>query len=95
MDFYRIKVDITIEKYSYGELDSRRESEITYKLEDCDELKGLIVKDGILVGVMLSTSFGAINACLPGQYVNTYYASDDDGTGSSDRDDVCSLVCIV
>ena len=95
MALYRVTVETTLEKYSYGELDSRSVRRKTCTLEECPGLKDLIVQDGILVGVMLTTSPDGARACLPGQTVTTYSASDGDGTGSSDREDTCRLDCAV
>ena len=94
MDFYRISVVSTIEKYSYGERDSKKEREKTVKLEECDDFRGLVVKGGIIVGVILKSMFGEDRTCLPGQKMTTYWSSDDDGVGSTSRDDTCCLICV-
>ena len=94
MDCYRITIETTISKYSYGELDSKDVMEETVKFEECDDFRGLVVKDGIIVGIILKSLFGEDKVCLPGQKMTTYWSSDDDGVGSTDRDDTCCLICV-
>ena len=94
MDCYRITIDTTISEYSYGKLDSKDVMEETVKFEECDDFRGLVVKDGIIVGIILKSLFGEDKVCLPGQKMTTYWSSDDDGVGSTDRDDTCCLICV-
>ena len=94
MDCYRITIETTICEYSYGELDSKDVMEETVKFEECDDFRGLVVKDGIIVGIILKSLFGEDKVCLPGQKMTTYWSSDDDGVGSTDRDDTCCLICV-
>ena len=94
MDMYRVTVETTIKKYSYGQLDSTRVYETTFRLDEYKGLKALIVNDSILVGVMVEGLLSTEKACLPGKCVTTYYASDDDGTGSTYATDECRLVCV-
>ena len=94
MEHYRIKMVTTIEKYSYGELDSERSWEKIYKLEDCDDVKGLVMKEEIIVGVMLRNCWKKNKVCFPNQSVCVYFSSDDDGVGGSSRTDVAYLICV-
>ena len=66
----------------------------TVKFEECDDFRGLVVKDGIIVGIILKSLFGEDKVCLPGQKMTTYWSSDGDGVGSTDRDDTCCLICV-
>ena len=79
MDCYRITIETTISEYSYGKLDSKDVMEETVKFEECDDFRGLVVKDGIIVGIILKSLFGEDKVCLPGQKMTTYWSSDDDG----------------
>lgn len=94
MDCYRITIETTISEYSYGKLDSKDVMEETVKFEECDDFRGLVVKDGIIVGIILKSLFGEDKVCLPGQKMTTYWSSDDGGVGSTDRDDTCCLICV-
>ena len=94
MDCYRITIETTISEYSYGKLDSKDVMEETVKFEECDDFRGLVVKDGIIVGIILKSLFGEDKVCLPGQKMTTYWSSDDDGVGTTDRDDTCCLICV-
>ena len=94
MEHFRIRIRSTIEKYSYGKLDSERSWEKEYGLDECDDVNGVIVKDGLIAGVMLKTQSGDNRACLPEQSVTIYYADEDDGPGGSSRNDVAKLLCV-
>ena len=94
MDCYRITIETTISEYSYGKLDSKDVMEETVKFEECDDFRGLVVKDGIIVGIILKSLFGEDKVCLPGQKMTTYWSSDDDGVGSPERADTCCLICV-
>ena len=74
-------------------------SERTYrggyrKLENCPDVTALIVKDGILVGVMMCNDYGRDEPCFAEDRVCTYYADDNNGAGSKTRIDYTYLVCV-
>jgi hypothetical protein len=94
MAFYRIEEVCLLSSYSYGELDSRSQRKLTHELDKCHDVEELIIKNGLLVGVTIRDYANNTQICLPGQYVTTYIAIDDDGVGSESREDTCSLVCL-
>ncbi len=63
-------------------------------LERTPDVKALIVKDGIIVGVMMLNDCGREEACMPEDCVCTYYADDNNGAGSKTRIDYTYLVCV-
>jgi len=72
----------------------RRFEGITMRLEKDDCVKALIVKDGILVGVMMEDDNGREVPCMPEEGVCTYYGSDNNGAGYKERIDYTYLICV-
>ena len=87
--FFRVYEKTEFREREYGELISAWSAEQTYEIDKCSDCIGLVVKDGLLVGVLFK-----FKACLPGQTVCVYSGSDDDGPGSSSRDDYATLICV-
>lgn len=94
MDCYRITNSITLSSTSYGELDKQQIRGRTRSLEEDKDCTGLVVKDGLLVGVLIRPFWGEDRVCLPYKGVCTYYASDNDGSGTSEREDYSYLICV-
>lgn len=51
------------------------------------DIEGIIVDNGIIVGVKAKKFLYGICNLFPGEAINTYSACDEDGTGVRDRDD--------
>lgn len=64
------------------------------RLEKDRDVTGLIVKDGILVGVMILDDTNTEVPCLAEESVCTYYASDNNGAGYKERIEYTYLICI-
>ena len=97
MACYRITESRTLARSSYGELDKECVDKASFALEEYDEFRGLVVKDGIVVGVLIKAWGSEKNEavpCLPYGRVCTYYASDNDGAGYNDRTDYAYLICV-
>ena len=97
MACYRITESRTLARTSYGELERERVDKASYALEEYDDFRGLVVKDGLVVGVLLHAWSSEKNEgvpCLPYKRVCTYYASDNDGAGYNDRTDYAYLICV-
>lgn len=94
MEFYRITKSIRISSTSYGKLDEESIAERCYKLNEYEKVKGLIARDGILVGVRMEGYWASNAAVLPYKCVCTYYASDNEGSGTNDREDYAYLICV-
>jgi len=65
-----------------------------FRLDKDSDVRALIVRDSLLVGVMINNDDGRDTPCFPGERVCTYYASDNNGAGSKDRIDYTYLVCV-
>ena len=75
------------EKYSYGDTDSSLSNEGVTPLLEAKNIDKLILKNGIIVGVVINDK----NVML-GECICTYYAVDEDGTG---RDEVCDYHTLI
>ncbi len=94
-EMYRITESTKLSRTSYGEIDSEKIAKNCFKLKDYKKFRGYIVKDGLLVGVLMEEYFFKNEAvCLPYHSVCVYYASDNEGSGTSDRDDSAYLICV-
>ncbi len=92
---YRINENVTISSYSYGELDGSNSVDCCFRPDEYQGCKALVVKDGTVVGVMLRSYNGSEVCCLPYQErVCTASLSEDDGTGSWEREDYAWLTCL-
>lgn len=97
MDCYRITESATLARTAYGKITDERTTELgAYALDRFDRFEGLVVKDGLLVGVLIKPwwSYDGPAPCLPYQRVCTYYASDNEGSGTNDREDYAYLICV-
>jgi len=98
MDFYRIVETEVRSRTAYGEITSENRYEFGCALKDYRGLNALIVEDGVLVGVMIaswSDRYGWGAPAFPYRDICTYYASDDNGSGSKDRIDYAHLCCVM
>jgi len=93
MQFFRIAMTDTYSQSSYGEVTNERILKNTYSLA-YSRCKGIIVKDGIIVGVLITDFTDREVPCLPYHAVTTYYASDNDGAGYKERRDRVQLICV-
>ena len=96
MACYRITDSRKYERTAYGEVEKEQLFEDSWALEDYDAFRGLVVKDGLVVGVLIESWWFDHTPvpCLPYGRVCTYYASDNNGSGSNDRTDYAYLICV-
>ncbi len=94
MDLYRITEDSTLAKTAYGEVTGSKGFEHSRRLQDYRGLVDLIIKDGIIVGVRIKVWPEGTAPLLPGKSVCTYYASDNEGSGTDEREDRAWLICV-
>ncbi|MBP3372576.1 MAG: hypothetical protein J6L88_08645 [Clostridia bacterium] len=101
MACYRIVEEEHRSRTAYGKVTKENSHAFGYALEDYKDLNALIVDDGILIGVCIdafainyfSNPYGA--PAFPYQDICTYYASDNNGSGSNDREDYAHLCCVM
>lgn len=75
-----------VERSSYGEAESIAEHSKSNETFPTEEIENLIIKDGIIVGIVMDST-----NILVGNTECTYYASEDDGAGRRERTDYGSL----
>ncbi len=73
---------------------SRRYDSGYARLDHDSDVTALIVKDGILVGVMVKNHNGREQPCLPEEFVCIYYSEDNNGAGYKSRSIFTHLVCV-
>lgn len=94
MECYRIASSTAFSRSSYGKVDATRLMERTRALVSDEDCTGLVLRDDLLVGVLIREHWGRDIPCLPYQQVCTYYASDNEGSGTKNREDYACLVCV-
>ena len=94
MDCYRITETAALASTAYGEVVRSEYFDSSAKLQDYPGLVNLIVKDGLLVGARIRSWPNETSPLLPYGKACTYYASDNDGSGSRDREDNAWLICV-
>ncbi|MBQ3106637.1 MAG: hypothetical protein IJC51_04120 [Eggerthellaceae bacterium] len=93
---FAVLENTTFSRSSYGEVDSERAYRRAKRLENLSEFRKVIVGDesGLIEGIMVEGAWGRLVPMGLFDTVTTYYASDDNGSGSNDREDTVTLVCL-
>lgn len=91
MEYYRT-TDYSY--YSMTDWRNRTWSAGYRQLEGNPYVSALIVKDGLLVGVMMLNDCKREVPCLAEERVCTYYDCDNNGAGYKERIDYTYLVCV-
>ena len=91
MERYRVTEYVSYSRTNWGE---RTYSTGYIRLDRASDVKALIVREGILVGVMILNDCGREQACFAEEGVCTYYAEDNNGAGYKTREDYLYLVCV-
>ncbi len=96
MEYYRITENCTYARTAYGEPLSERAFDSLCRLDEFKLCTALIVKEGLVVGVMIRDWYYADceHSCLPYESVCTYSASDNEGSGTKEREDYAWLICL-
>ena len=94
MKLFAVVENTEVSRSSYGEVDSAQTYRRAMRLTDLYEFRGLIVEDGIIEGIIVQGAWGREIPMGPYDTVCTYYASDDNGSGSKDREDTVTLICL-
>ncbi len=92
---YVVKEDSEYSRSSYGMVEKAR---LTYgsftPLKDYRRFKGVIVRDGIVVGAIVSDYYGNYKYLFPGRPQCLYWDVDTDGTGSTSSDVYVGMYCV-
>lgn len=97
MAYYRIVETTCQSSTAYGEITKENYHTFGCALDEYEGLNALIVEDGVLIGVRIKSAwnpYGWGAVALPYREICTYYASDNNGSGSKDREDYAHLCCV-
>ena len=64
------------------------------RLDEVSDVKGLVVKDDLLVGILLIDHNGREVACFPDKCVCTYCDAENNGAGYKTQEDYVYLLCV-
>lgn len=91
MNYYYVTESRKLYETAYGEITKEKLSEKAIALADYKGVKKLLLKEHVLVGAIVDGYFKDGNLLLDNS-VCTYYASDNEGSGTKDREDYAYLV---
>ena len=94
IDHYVVKEDSVFNSSSYGEIDKTKFSSGSFiPLKDYKRFEGVIVKDEVVVGALVSDYYGNTKHLHPGRSCCIYWSIDSDGTGSSSSNVYVHMYC--
>ncbi|MCD7723420.1 MAG: hypothetical protein LUH82_05665 [Clostridiales bacterium] len=93
MEFYYVTQSSKFYSTAYGSVTKEDLRKYSVKLSDYKEIRALLLKGNILIGAKIDCwpDF-AEGILLPDRRVCTYYASDNEGSGTNDREDYAYLI---
>jgi len=95
IDCYAVKENAEYSCSSYGEMDKTQlSSSGLIPLKAYERFKGVILKDGVVVGAIVSDYYGNSKYLYPGRSACLYWSIDSDGTGSSSSDVYIHMYCL-
>lgn len=94
IEYFDVEEETVIEKYSYGRSNGSSVSDKKMKPWECSDVKGVVVKNGIIIGLWVRSWNSSKQPLFINKTVQTYTACDDDGPGSTSREDYVTLFAI-
>jgi len=95
IDHYVVKEYSEYSRSSYGEIDKTKLTSGSFiPLKDYKRFHGVIVKDDVVVGALVSDYYGNEVPLHPGRPRCIYWSIDSDGTGSSSSDVYVHMYCV-
>lgn len=95
LDHYAVQESSEYSRSSYGEIDKSELSSGSLKpLKDYERFRGIIVKDSVIIGAIVSDYHDKLNYLYPGRPACLYLDVDSDGTGSSSSSVFAYLHCL-
>ena len=95
IDHYVVKEDSECNCSSYGEIDRTTFTSGSFiPLKAYQRFEGVITKDNVVVGALVSDYYGHEKPLHPGRSVCLYWSIDSDGTGSSSSDVYVHMYCV-
>lgn len=90
---FAVVENVSLSKDYYGETENIRHYKNSIPLDKFYEFNALIVEDGLIHGILIKTPWG-LAPLAPYETRTTYYADDNNGSGSSCREDTATLICL-
>ena len=95
LDHYVVTENSEYSRSSYGEVEKTQFTSGSFiPLKDYKCFEGVIVKDGVVVGAMVSDYYHNTKYLHPGRPQCLYWSIDADGTGSSSSDVYVHMYCV-
>ena len=95
IDHYVVQENSEYSRSSYGETDKvRLTSGSCIPLKEYKRFEGVIVKDGVVVGAVISNYYHNTQYLYPGRSACIYWSIDSDGSGSSSSDVYVHMYCM-
>jgi hypothetical protein len=88
-EYFGVTESVIISKTGFGANAARG---VVARLEDSKYVRGMIVDEGMIVGIILKNEYGGESPCFIGGGVCVYSSSDNNGAGYTERDDYLYLV---
>lgn len=92
MEYYYVTESHRFYNTAYGEITRENLHRYADKLCDYDGVRALLIKDGILVGAKIDAMWGGEGTLFRKKPVCTYYACDNEGSGTKEREDDAHLI---
>ncbi len=93
MKMFALVENVEFSRSGYGDTEKSWIYRYARRLTSVREFRGLVVENGIIEGVIIKTMWKE-TPMGPYDTITTYYASDDNGSGSKDREDTVTLICL-
>ncbi len=94
MEYYCVTESHRFYSTAYGEITKDGLHEYAKKLCDYDGIRALMIKDDILVGAKIEAMWSSEGKLFRKKPVCTYYASDNEGSGTREREDYAYLMFV-
>lgn len=94
MEYFYVTESYRFYSTAYGEITKDDIRQNAVKLSDYKGVKKLLLKNRILIGAKIEGYWGD-DILLPEKPVCTYYASDNEGSGTKDREDYAYLILAI
>ena len=91
MEFYYVTQSVRFYSTAYGDITKDDLKEHATKLCEYDSVKKLLLKGDILIGAVIKGYWGD-EVLMTDRCVCTYYACDNDGSGTNEREDYSYLI---
>ena len=94
MESFRITMSDELAQTAFAEITEEMIEDAACRLEELSGFEGLIVHDGIILGVLIRGWGDTLQACPPYGGVYTSIGFNEDGSRARDKDECAYLICV-